>query len=233
MRFTFCLGLVILSVFQTCGADSSIRGAEEFKQLDEALEMENNEEVGSMNREGDRKLIGWLSFIMEVAHCPKHGPLSHAPHCNRHRNNSGGDSSGSSTSSSGGTDADTSSSGGTDADSSNNANGASSGGGTSGTTTDATNANVNGGASSAMSASSRVVVWGMMAVAAAAVVGAIAAVAVGSRKRRVQNHPLSGSVGRRMGLFSNFANKCDTGNRPDRLVEMNGSEEAASSYRLA
>jgi hypothetical protein len=63
----------------------------------------------------------------------------------------------------------------------------------------------------------------MLVAAAAAFALAIAAVVVGQRKEDSENHPLKGSIGRRMGLFSNFAksslfkNKID---RPQRVVEM-------------
>jgi hypothetical protein len=65
--------------------------------------------------------------------------------------------------------------------------------------------------------------WIMLVAAAIAVALALAAIMMGQGKQVTTNHPLQGSVGRRMGLFSNFANKSSlsgsTG-RPQRVVEM-------------
>lgn len=69
--------------------------------------------------------------------------------------------------------------------------------------------------------------WMLIAAAAAAAL-AIAAIVVGSRKSEKPVHPLSGSVARRMELFSNFADcaLCDSGmQRPDRVVEMTMSKD--------
>lgn len=62
----------------------------------------------------------------------------------------------------------------------------------------------------------------MIAAAALAVALAIAAVILGQRKKPKEMHPLTGSVGRRMGLFSNFADSalCNNTERPQRVVEM-------------
>lgn len=70
----------------------------------------------------------------------------------------------------------------------------------------------------------------MMAAAAVAAAFATGAVVMGQRKRKKSAHPLSGSVARRMGLFSNFADAalCNNGGqnmRPARVVEMTMSKE--------
>jgi hypothetical protein len=67
----------------------------------------------------------------------------------------------------------------------------------------------------------------MLMLAAVAAAAAIAGVILGTRRRAKDMHPLSGSVGRRMGLFSNFANAtlCNNASRPDRVVEMTMSKD--------
>jgi hypothetical protein len=72
----------------------------------------------------------------------------------------------------------------------------------------------------------------MMVAAAVAAAFAAGAVVMGQRKRKKAAHPLAGSVARRMGLFSNFAdaalcNREGGGgqNRPARVVEMTMSKE--------
>ena len=70
----------------------------------------------------------------------------------------------------------------------------------------------------------------MMVAAAVAAAFATGAVVIGQRKRKKAAHPLSGSVARRMGLFSNFADAalCNNGGqnmRPARVVEMTMSKE--------
>jgi hypothetical protein len=67
----------------------------------------------------------------------------------------------------------------------------------------------------------------MLIMAAVAVAVAIAGVILGTRKRAKDMHPLTGSVGRRMGLFSNFANAalCNNTDRPERVVEMTMSKD--------
>jgi len=66
----------------------------------------------------------------------------------------------------------------------------------------------------------------MLVAAAAAVALAVAAVIMGTRKKPKNTHALTGSVGRRMGLFSNFADSslCSNTDRPARVVEMTMSE---------
>lgn len=68
----------------------------------------------------------------------------------------------------------------------------------------------------------------MLVAAAVAAALAIAAVVLGSRKTSKEMHPLSGSVGRRMGLFSNFAdaNLCSNSDRPKRTVELTRSDDS-------
>jgi hypothetical protein len=55
---------------------------------------------------------------------------------------------------------------------------------------------------------------------------------MGQRKKPRQLHPLTGSVGRRMALFGNFADSalCGSAERPDRVVEMTMSKD---DYDLA
>lgn len=69
----------------------------------------------------------------------------------------------------------------------------------------------------------------MMVAAAVAAAFAVSAVVIGQRKKKKAAHPLSGSVARRMGLFSNFADAalCNQGTaaRPERVVEMTMSKE--------
>jgi hypothetical protein len=71
----------------------------------------------------------------------------------------------------------------------------------------------------------------MMVAAAVAAAFATGAVVMGQRKRKKAAHPLAGSVARRMGLFSNFADAalCNNSgggqNRPARVVEMTMSKE--------
>lgn len=62
----------------------------------------------------------------------------------------------------------------------------------------------------------------MLIAAAVAVAMAIAAVVLGQRNKARDPHALSGSVGRRMALFSNFADSslCNNAARPQRVVEM-------------
>jgi hypothetical protein len=68
----------------------------------------------------------------------------------------------------------------------------------------------------------------MIVAAAVAAAFATGAVVMGQRKKHKDPHPLSGSVARRMGLFSNFADSalCNQGTeRPARVVEMTMSKE--------
>jgi hypothetical protein len=53
------------------------------------------------------------------------------------------------------------------------------------------------------------------------------AVVLGQRRRPVDTHPLRGSVARRIGLFSNFADAalCASVERPERVVEMTMSHD--------
>jgi hypothetical protein len=65
--------------------------------------------------------------------------------------------------------------------------------------------------------------WIMLLAAAAAVAVAMAAVAMGQFKtQKPKQHALEGIIGRRMGLFSNFASSKLARNvdRPQRVVEM-------------
>jgi len=77
----------------------------------------------------------------------------------------------------------------------------------------------------------------MLIAAAAAVALAVAAIAVGNRKRAPEKHALSGSVSRRMGMFSNFADSsllCSDANvRPQRVVEMTMSGDEDLPYNQA
>lgn len=68
-----------------------------------------------------------------------------------------------------------------------------------------------------------------MAVAAAAATAALVAAIVGQRKNREERHQLSGSVSRRMALFTNVCNGNLCGDRPDRVVEMRDARD----YQLA
>ena len=67
----------------------------------------------------------------------------------------------------------------------------------------------------------------LLLVALAAVVMAIIAMVMGQRKRDKPQHALTGSVARRMELFSTFADGALCGNeaRPDRVVEMTASAD--------
>jgi hypothetical protein len=69
----------------------------------------------------------------------------------------------------------------------------------------------------------------MIVIAAAAAAMAMAAVMMGMRKSEKKPHALTGSVARRMELFSNFANcalMCsDADARPARVVEMTASHD--------
>lgn len=70
----------------------------------------------------------------------------------------------------------------------------------------------------------------LLAVAAAAATAALIAAVVGQRRNREERHQLSGSVARRISLFTNLAdNHCLCGDRPDRVVEMNNARD----YQLA
>ena len=62
-----------------------------------------------------------------------------------------------------------------------------------------------------------------------AATAALVAAVVGQRQNREERHALSGSVDRRMKLFSNVAGSKKGGSRPSRIVEMNN----ASDYQLA
>lgn len=86
-----------------------------------------------------------------------------------------------------------------------------------------TNTNPN---SSTQQATSRLNLW-MLLVAAVAASFAVGAVIAGTRKKPREMHPLSGSVVRRMGLFSQFADAalCNSVNRPERVVEMTMSHD--------
>ena len=68
-----------------------------------------------------------------------------------------------------------------------------------------------------------------MLVAAAAATAALVAAVVGQRKNREERHALSGSVDRRMKLFTDLAGSNKGGSRPARVVEMNN----ANDYQLA
>jgi hypothetical protein len=67
----------------------------------------------------------------------------------------------------------------------------------------------------------------MIIAAAVAAAFATGAVVMGQRKTQREPHPLSGSVARRMGLFSQFADSalCNPAQRPTRVVEMTMSKE--------
>jgi hypothetical protein len=67
----------------------------------------------------------------------------------------------------------------------------------------------------------------MLVAAAAAAVAALAAVVLGQRQTEPVSHPLRGSVGRRMGLFSAFADSAI--GRPNRVVEMS-HDDGATAY---
>jgi hypothetical protein len=86
-------------------------------------------------------------------------------------------------------------------------------------------------ANGATAASSRSLsLW--MIVAGVAAGTALAAAALGSRKQPKETHMLEGSVKRRMGLFSTFADSaCGTATRPERVVELTDSR--GGDYRLA
>lgn len=73
--------------------------------------------------------------------------------------------------------------------------------------------------------------WLLWAVAGAAAVAAGIAIVYGQRKRERETHPLRGSVGRRMSLFSNFADSaCDNACAGKDSVEM---VSAKGDYRLS
>ena len=75
---------------------------------------------------------------------------------------------------------------------------------------------------------SRMTMW-LMIVAAAAAAAALIAAVVGQRRNRQERHQLSGSVGRRMKLFTNLADGNLCGDRPARVVEMNNAKD----YQMA
>ena len=55
---------------------------------------------------------------------------------------------------------------------------------------------------------------------------------MGQGKQVKSTHPLQGAIGRRMGLFSNFANSslCNNTDRPQRVVEMTMSGDEKTKY---
>lgn len=69
----------------------------------------------------------------------------------------------------------------------------------------------------------------LMLLAAAAATAALVAAVVGQRRNREERHALSGSVDRRIKLFTNVADSKLCGSRPDRVVEMKN----ANDYQLA
>ena len=73
---------------------------------------------------------------------------------------------------------------------------------------------------------SSVPMW-MLILAAVATAMAVGAVVKGLRRSETPPHVLKGSVARRMGLFSQFADcaLCSEGGRPQRVVEMTMSAD--------
>ncbi|GKY98137.1 hypothetical protein MPSEU_000771500 [Mayamaea pseudoterrestris] len=135
------------------------------------------------------------------------------------------------------------------------ANGGGSGGGSDGSTSSSSSSSSNGGDGSGGSSSSSSAAstsngsnsansttqgffgsrfsWLMLVAAALAAAMAMAAIYVGQGKGTKSSHALQGSVGRRMGLFSNFANKSALSGgteRPQRVVEMTMSGDDGAKY---
>jgi len=114
--------------------------------------------------------------------------------------------------------------GGHSSSSSSSASDASSGSYTTNSNTDAQSTSSNNGE---IPIGTRSLPMWMLVAAAVATALAVGAVAKGMRRSEPPPHALTGSVARRMGLFSQFAEcaLCDSTQRPARVVEMTMSHD--------
>ena len=172
---------------------------------DSQMNVDSDQSDGTQSR---RKLVSlWNGVLFALAaskECPP-GPLGKK--CRDTKSSSGGSSSGGSSSSSSGSSASASSSSST----SYSETGGNNGGSTRSSIPDPTAASF---------------MW-MYIVAAVATMFAIGAIIAGQRKPAKSTHPLSGSVQKRIGLFSQFADStlCASMARPERVVEMTMSSD--------
>lgn len=202
LRLVNVLSLLVLTLLVFGGKaspaqDGFLRGGETTMSKREGV---NNGDA-EVTIEEQRRLFSFWSLLFFVGPC--HGPLAHPSGC---ASQDGGSGSGS-----GGNDGGSDGSGGNDnqgAAATNNDDGSS---GASGSTSGVSRiGNTNLTKTSLM----------LIIVAACAAIAAAIAMVVGNRRNKEELHPLSGSLDRRMNLFSALADGNLCGDRPPRTFEM-------------